>query len=273
MAIKMTIRKALRSRPRRNSGRAFTLIELLIVIAIIAMLVSVLLPSLSQAKQLAKNVMCLSNLRNFAMAAQTYAEGYRGTYPIASYSTFTPKFTSYAWDFITSTDADGNATVKSGLLWQGDDRRKAQQCPSFDGAANWLSDPYTGYNYNTSYIGRGMGTSSMTPANLEDVRRPSNTAMFGDGEYGSGANKFMRAPWGNPADGGHHGKKSFDIGFSGRSAGTQGYRHLQRTNVAFCDGHAASWSQRFTDTYAFDKSNVAEGTGFLSADNNMYDLE
>ncbi len=277
MALTMTTRRTVRRGPgqalRRSSGQAFTLIELLIVIAIIAMLVSILLPSLTKAKQMAKNTMCLSNLHNFALAAQIYAETYDGTYPISNYSKFTSTFTIYAWDFITSIDANGNTTIKSGLLWQGDDAKKAQQCPSFEGAANWLSDPYTGYNYNTSYIGRGMGTSSMTPASLEDVRRPSDTALFGDGEYGSGANKFMRAPWGNPADGGHHGKKSFDNGFSGRYAGTQGYRHLERTNVAFCDGHAASRSQRFTDTYAFMKPNIAEGTGFLSADNSMYDLD
>ena len=269
MTLTMTIRRTV----RRGSGQAFTLIELLIVIAIIATLVSMLLPSLSRAKQMAKSVMCLSNLRNFALAAHIYAESYDGTYPIALYNTSTPTNTSYAWDFITTITTSGDHIVKSGLLWQGDDAKKAQQCPSFDGAANFLSDPYTGYNYNTSYIGRGMWTSSMTPASVEDVRHPSDTALFGDGEYQAGANKFMRSPWGNPADGGYHGKKSFDNGFSGRYAGTQGYRHLERTNVAFCDGHAASRSQRFTDTYAFMKPNIAEGTGFLSADNSMYDLD
>ena len=90
--------------------------------------------------------------------------------------------------------------------------------------------------------------------------------MFSDGEYVGGANKFMRSPF-----------KGRDGSFSGRSAGTQGYRHVGRTNVAFCDGHAEPWIKRFTETYDFDKSNVRPHgdvpTGFLSEDNRLYDLK
>ena len=49
-------------------------------------------------------------------------------------------------------------------------------------------------------------------------------AIFGDGEYKGGANKFMRAPFDSPGD----------DSFNGRYAGTQGFRHLTTTNVAFC---------------------------------------
>jgi len=54
--------------------KAFTLIELLVVIAIISLLVSILLPSLQQAKELAKKTVCMSNLKQIGMAYQYYHE-------------------------------------------------------------------------------------------------------------------------------------------------------------------------------------------------------
>ncbi len=59
---------------RRAGSRAagFTLIELLVVVAIIALLISILLPSLSRAKEQAKIAVCLSNERNMGQAANQY---------------------------------------------------------------------------------------------------------------------------------------------------------------------------------------------------------
>ena len=212
-------------KPSRDRTRhaAFSLIELLAVTAIAALLVMLLAPSLLERAEEGKRAQCINNLRQF----------------------------------FTHVREGGKFHVEPGLLWSGAPNPRVHQCPSFAGSANWLKDPMSGYNYNTSYIG-----APSSPAHRNDIGNPAVTALFGDGEWAAGANKFMRSPRGSPADN----------GFSGRHAGTQGYRHLGKTDVAFVDGHAIFHGEQFTD-YDGPTSLIAAGTGFLAPDNSLYDLE
>ena len=62
--------------------RGFTLIELLVVIGIIALLIGLLLPTLSQARAAGRNAVCLSNVRQVHNALVFYANDYDGVVPI-----------------------------------------------------------------------------------------------------------------------------------------------------------------------------------------------
>jgi prepilin-type N-terminal cleavage/methylation domain-containing protein/prepilin-type processing-associated H-X9-DG protein len=275
----------------RSAGRAFTLIEVLVVVAIIALLLAILLPSLGRARDQAKAAVCLNNLHQMTVATQGYATTYAGFYPPSQDSVTVTgggaggnRKIDYGWDVTRVTDTvTGRVRVLPGLVWQGRTIEAIHQCPSFSGPAMWANDRYTGYNYNSSYVGTfrkakgpvtGGGSPAPTvtwvvivpPARQEEIRTPARCAVFGDGQYVSGANKFMRSPWGS-----EQGARDAWVS-SGRGAGTQGYRHCHKTNVAFADGHAQSWALRYTDTYDEEKAYIGEENGFLSPDNSLYAL-
>src|SRR3954467_6383265 len=73
-----------RTLARGLSQRAFTLVELLVVIGIIAVLVAILLPALGKARAAAQTVACASNARQLALATRLFAQEHRGYMPALS---------------------------------------------------------------------------------------------------------------------------------------------------------------------------------------------
>ena len=71
----------LRRRPKAPGRRGFTLIELMVVITIIGILVGIILPSLSQIRNAARNLKCKNNLRQLGAAIDLYAEENEEIYP------------------------------------------------------------------------------------------------------------------------------------------------------------------------------------------------
>ncbi len=94
--------------------RAFTLIELLVVIAVIALLIGVLLPSLSGARGAARSVVCLSRLRTIGQSTAMYAERHRGEIPRSTHSV---GFGRMPWTVALFEDLAGVPFEGSSLAW------------------------------------------------------------------------------------------------------------------------------------------------------------
>jgi prepilin-type N-terminal cleavage/methylation domain-containing protein len=74
----------------------FTLIELLVVVAIIAVLVSILLPALASAREMAKRTSCQANLRQIGLGIAMYANVHNGYLPPSGTGQYSPAFITYA---------------------------------------------------------------------------------------------------------------------------------------------------------------------------------
>ncbi|HYO08667.1 MAG TPA: type II secretion system protein [Tepidisphaeraceae bacterium] len=157
------------SKPVRPQRRAFTLVELLVVIGIIAVLISILLPTLSKARAQGVKVTCLSNLRQIGLAMQMYSNNNKGAI-----------IPCIVWN-------GGNDDAWPFLLYQGRYLATPKiSATAMDGAANVLVCPAVRASLIETNIAAATG---LRVANAPDgfERRSSKHLMLTGGATGNGA--------------------------------------------------------------------------------------
>lgn len=210
MRLKISRRKIRRLKFSRVKFFSFTLIELLIVIAIITILAGMLLPTLKSARERVKAIQCLNNLKQVGLSAQMYGNDCNGLIPY------------YRNDqvMIWSDYLLNNGYVTK---WE------ILQCPAFkplaayDGGSKVYGMRHTATTsyYPETLIAQENG-QNLYLMNTGKMKSPSVMFIFGDSYYTATNAQFYRI---------HHSE-------------TSGYgmhaRHSGNVNLEFLDGHAAS---------------------------------
>lgn len=226
----------------RNIMR-FTLVELLVVIAVIAILASLLLPSLNKARDTARGIACGNNIRNFLLGANSYMDDYNEMIKITK--------TDWTDIYSTSTSFIGYLIYNNKFLYPFVDPKFL--CPNVIARNNRFrfsayTAAYTAYgspslmaNYlRISFYGMVRGRDDdANPFELSQnvagyyihkrglVRMPSQKALFAEtNNYNESQNNegawLVRKTTANPS-----------------SMVRVDYTHSKRANVAFWDGHIA----------------------------------
>ena len=213
-----TMKKTYSTRREGKQARfvlSFTLIELLVVIAIIAILASLLLPSLSRARETAKQGSCSSNIRQIGAGTYSYASDFQDCIP--------PMF----GDYVAYTTYWNDALYNPGYLTQ-----KSFACPSMP-KESFVWNYSIDYGINVQLYSNFWNKITLTPR-LSSAISPSSK-LYALECYRNGSDSttnttggFWRATLGSSPD-------TSNVNF-GRPAG----RHNQNCNLLWIDGHASS---------------------------------
>lgn len=267
--------------------KAFSLVELLVVMAIIGLLMAILVPVLAAARSSAKNAICKSNLRQIVLANLTYATENNGFYVAAASDLWDGSGGYHRWHGVRDHPDEPFDPRRGPLVaYLGDGQVK--ECPGkvrFTKAQTWIESfekGCGGYGYNMTYLGcrlwkRGIATFEQwkkayaQTTRDSEVARPSQTLMFADcalslntGHYIEYS--FAEAPFvlenGKPKTGSY---MSPSIHF----------RHKALANIGWADGHIDS--QRMADfeedsSYGVNSAKMQLGW-FDPINNTLFDLK
>jgi len=250
--------------------RAFSLVELLVVIGIIALLISILLPALSAARQHAASVSSLSNLRQLGLGLVAYVNDNRGWYPVHSSASSVKPRTRWAdsiFPFMQNTE------VYLSPLLNADDRVRmnkpfAHTCDE-NGDVTPQTRYYGGYGYNYQYLGNSRTPAGTRPfhANASQIRASSRTIAIADtdgsrngGDVFTSEGVYVIDPPLMSLERGSRGSRRSSAapgpgqyGYTGGNDGdpahraTPAQRNRGKVNVVFCDGHAEPMTLRQMD--------------------------
>lgn len=130
---------------KSGTDTGFTLIELLVVVAIIAVLASLLMPSLQNAKERGKQALCLSNMKQIHLALMMYADDNDGWFPPVDYLTA---------NIFNALAMSGDLGAGSGWCWDANPTRPTWM-PRYFPNMNLLHCPAMDPNIITSYPATG----------------------------------------------------------------------------------------------------------------------
>ena len=216
--------------------RGFTLIELLVVVAIIALLISILLPSLSSARATARIVACQANHRQFYNGYTFYADTWDNVYVPIKTAHGTNGSSYHAWV--------NNVSRRQMMgLNQNLNPLTVIKCPDRP------EPPYFTSSYGFSWIWIRSGPTSSTPQPGWSAERVIRRA-----KVQTPAMKMAMVnatDWHMASQGNMNYNTKWDI--TGETANNSGaYRHKEGANIVYSDGHA-SWGAK-TEIYSSSRA-------------------